>query len=111
MRGNAKSSTLRLTLGCILCDQLQIELRRVSSGTRMTFAEGEYALSAWMTENARVVWAETAEPWLAEAKLIQELSLPLNLDQNSAHPFHERLSSFRRLAKKRARSLPVVKAG
>src|SRR4051794_20124652 len=32
MRGNAEESTLRLSLGCILSEQLGIELRRVGSG-------------------------------------------------------------------------------
>ena len=47
-RGNAYGSTLRLTLGCLLADQLGIELRRVGSGTRLTFGDGEQALSEWM---------------------------------------------------------------
>ena len=39
-QGNAEGSTLRLTLGCLLSEELDIELRRVGSGKRMTFAEG-----------------------------------------------------------------------
>jgi hypothetical protein len=35
--GNAEGSTLRKTLGCLLADELGIQLRRVGSGTRMTF--------------------------------------------------------------------------
>jgi hypothetical protein len=46
--GNAEGSTLRLTLGCLLADELGIELRRVGSGNRMTFSAGEVKLSAWM---------------------------------------------------------------
>src|SRR5690349_422197 len=44
-RGNAWGSTLRLTLGCLLADSLGIELRRVGSGKRRTFADGERTLS------------------------------------------------------------------
>ena len=39
--GNAEGSTLRKTLGCLLGDELGIQLRRVGSGSRMTFAGGE----------------------------------------------------------------------
>ena len=39
-QGNAEGSTLRLTLGCPLSEELDIELRRVGSGKRGTFAEG-----------------------------------------------------------------------
>lgn len=50
--GNAEGSTLRKTLGCLLADEFGIQLRRVGSGSRMTFGAGEQALSAWMAENA-----------------------------------------------------------
>ena len=107
-RGNAKGSTLRLTLGCLLSDTLGIQLRRVGSGNRMTFAEGEHTLSAWMSENAYVVWMTHDRPWKAEEVLIQRLSLPLNLDQNKHHVFHQELSAKRREAKAKARTLPVL---
>ena len=44
-QGNAEGSTPRLSLGCLLSEELDIELRRVGSGKRMTFVEGEEALS------------------------------------------------------------------
>lgn len=51
--GNAEGSTLRLTLGCLLGDELDLELRRVGSGRRLTFTvEGEQRLSAWMSDHA-----------------------------------------------------------
>src|SRR6478672_2547016 len=37
LTGNAAGSTLRLTLGCLLSDQLGIQLRRVGSGGTRTF--------------------------------------------------------------------------
>ena len=55
-RGNAEGSTLRKTLGCLLADHLGIDLRRVDSGTRRTFGDGEAALSQWMAGNAFVSW-------------------------------------------------------
>lgn len=47
-RGNAYGSTLRLTLGSLLAPELGIRLRRVGSGTRLTFSAGEGTLSEWM---------------------------------------------------------------
>ncbi|MBC8232182.1 hypothetical protein H8E77_21770 [bacterium] len=38
LTGNAEGSTLRLSLGCILDDELNIQLRRVGSGKSKTFA-------------------------------------------------------------------------
>ena len=107
-RGNAAGSTLRLTLGCLLASELGIELRRVGSGERLTFAAGEQALSQWMAANARVCWHVTPEPWIIESALIDQLTLPLNLDQNSASSFHAQLSERRAYHRARARMLPVV---
>jgi hypothetical protein len=45
MRGNAMGPTLRLTLGCLLADELGLQLRRVGSGNRFTFCDGENRLS------------------------------------------------------------------
>lgn len=106
-RGNAEGSTLRLTLGCLLSEKLGIQLRRVGSGKRMTFGEGEPILSRWMDENAFVVWIIDAEPWLLEKEIIGQVSLPLNLDMNKKHPFHQTLSQIRKSAKDSARSLPI----
>ena len=61
-QGNAEGSTLRLTLGCLLSERLGVELRRVGSGKRMTFSQGEEALSNWMGENAYVSWIVHEEP-------------------------------------------------
>ena len=62
-RGNAAGSTLRLTLGVLLAEQLNIELRRVgSTGNRLTFSAGEAALNKWMAEHARVCWRLIRSP-------------------------------------------------
>lgn len=107
-RGNAEGSTLRLTLGCLLSHSIGVELRRVGSGRRMTFAAGEQILNDWLDRNARVAWLTCDEPWRVEEGLIRSVSLPLNLDQNRHHSFHTELTVRRRAAKARARDLPVV---
>ena len=74
----------------------------------MTFGAGEHKLSAWMEENAFVSWIEHPEPWVIEPELIRELRPPLNLADNSHHPFCEQLSSIRGEAKARARAMDVL---
>lgn len=106
-QGNAEGSTLRLTLGCLLATSLEVQLHRVGSGTRLTFADGEAVLSRWMRENAFVTWHAHPQPWLAEKAIIERVCLPLNLDMNRAHPFHPLLSSLRREAKASARQRPI----
>ena len=108
--GNAEGSTLRRTLGVLL----GLELRRVGSGTRFTFSSvrgrrgDEAQLDRWMSENAFVCWRACEQPWLVEQRLISSLDLPLNLRDNSAHPFHPVLSTARKAALARARELPVL---
>lgn len=108
-RGNAWGSTLRLTLGCLLAARLGIALRRVGSGERYTFADGEARLSDWMQKNAFVCWLTHPKPWHLESQLIAEMSLPLNLQGNALHPFHQSLSALRRAQRRKADELPVWK--
>ena len=68
---------------------------------------GEFAIALVLPENAFVVWRECAEPWRMEEELILTICLPLNLDQNRSNRFHPVLSERRRLAKIRARDLPI----
>ena len=106
--GNAAGSTLRLTLGCLVADEIGIELRRVGSGERYTFHTGETLLSKWMAENARVSWIAREEPWELEDQLIASLDVPLNLDGNSRNSFYLQLKAARADAKRRAKELPVL---
>lgn len=108
LKGNAKGSTLRLSLGCLLSETLDIRLRRVGSGTRMTFAHGEHILDRWLEENAFVTWLLYPQPWLLEEELIHTLSLPLNIDQNNHHQFYNTLTQLRAQARAQALRLPVV---
>jgi len=107
MAGNAEGSTLRLTLGCLLSETLSCGLRRTGSGSRMILAEGEDDLNTWLAANAQVGWLVQTEPWLLEHKLIQTLSLPLNLLDNKHHAFHPVLSKRRSEARRQAEQLPI----
>jgi hypothetical protein len=110
-KGNAEGSTLRLTLGCLLAGSLGIELRRVGSGARRTFSDGEWVLSEWMQRNARVCWQVHPEPWDVEEQLIHRYDLPLNLDQNKRNAFHPELTAAREEgqgARRRASRRPEV---
>lgn len=107
-RGNAEGSTLRLTLGALLADELGIQLRRVGGGKRLTFTvPGEDVLSHWMEDHARVTCQRHPSPWELESILIARLDLPLNLDQNRANQAHHAVTAARSRARDQARALPV----
>jgi len=108
-RGIAEGSTLLLTVGCLLADQLGIQLRRVGCGKRMTFGPGESALSEWMSRNALVAFHVCDKPWELEAELLATVSFPLNPDKNRHHAFHATRTELRKAAKQLARSLDVVR--
>ena len=105
---NASASTLRLTIGCLLAEQLNIELRRTGRTERMTFGDGEKDLSEWMAENMFVVWTTADRPWTHEVDIINRISPPLNLKHNENHPFYDTLMNARKQAKIKARNLPVI---
>jgi GIY-YIG catalytic domain-containing protein len=106
--GNAEGSTLRKTLGCLLADELGIQLRRVGSGNRRTFVHGEQALSSWMAQNALVSFVTHDQPWELEDQLIATLDLPLNLEGNSRNRFHPELTRARARCVAQANALPVL---
>ena len=99
---NAEGSTMRLTLGCLLSETLDIKLRRVGRGKRHTFTNpGEIILDTWMGRHARAAWA------VVEKRLLPTVPLPLNLMGN-VHPFVSTLKAIRGAAKEAAERLPVV---
>lgn len=108
--GNAAGSTLRKTLGCLLSAEIGASLRRVGSGGRYTLTNpGEQRLDAWLAENARVVWLETAEPWRLERQILTSgLPLPLNIRDNPCLAHTEFVQGVRALAMRDADNLPVV---
>ncbi|KLQ27982.1 hypothetical protein IM284_01140 [Enterobacter cloacae complex sp. P12RS] len=106
--GNAAGSTLRRTLGVLLSDISHFPLRRVGSGSRMTFTHpGEQWLDLWMEQNARIHWFPFEAPWEIEVKLIASIPLPLNI-QGNAHSFKPTLSRMRTQAAVEARLMDIA---
>lgn len=106
--GNAEGSTLRKTLGCLLSEQLGIQLRRVGTGGRRTFVEGEAKLSRWMEKHALVSWVVRQSPWELEDRAIATFDLPLNLDGNSRNGFYAELKRARARCTGAANDAPVL---
>jgi hypothetical protein len=101
--GNASISTLRLSLGCLLADKLKIRLQKIGGKGRMSFGPGETTLSKWISEKAFVCCQVNSQPWNWEKTIISQISLPLNLTHNQAHPFYKKLKEIRDTARKEAK--------
>jgi hypothetical protein len=110
--GNAEGSTLRRTLGILLLEQSGFPLRRVGSGKRITLTHlGEQWLDRWLDENALLLWRAVDQPWHLEEQIIADVSCPLNLRGNEAHPFNKKLKEVRYTAISEARKTPVADEG
>lgn len=106
--GNAEGSTLRRTLGILLAAESNFPLRRVGSGTRTTFTHsGEQWLDQWMERNAKVHWVTHDEPWILEERLINGITLPLNI-QGNTHSFKPFLSAMRSKAMAEAKLMEIA---
>jgi hypothetical protein len=108
VRHDASRSTLRRSIGCLLAEELRIELEvtRVSRVSKCHFGFGllgEQALSSWMEENARISWVQHTEPLLLEQYVIDTLTLPVNVRGNN-HPFAAQLDILLREHETRALS-------
>ena len=111
--GDAGSSTLRFTLGCLLSNVLGIKLRLVGDNQRKIFCvgetrRGEDILSEWMRENAFVSWVHIEEPWLVERNIIANTFLPLNLQHNQQNINYLTVSQIRMQANIIAQTLPPI---
>jgi hypothetical protein len=105
---SAEGSTLRKSLGVLLPAELGMELRRVGSGQRRTFAGGEAVLTQWMAENALVSWLVRPDPWLFEDELIANLDLPLNLQGNNDNAISPELTRIRKAAIAKSNKLRIL---
>lgn len=79
---DASRSTLRLTLGVLLAEELSLSLGL--HGGRLNWgADGEAQLTRWINANARVAWAENSTPWDVEDELLAHATLALNIDRRT----------------------------
>lgn len=101
MNGNSYGSTLRLSLGCLLADELDISLNKY--GSSIHFGDGEKKLSEWIKNNTFVAFQVCDEPWNVEDEAIKTLVLPLNIRDNEYSVFKKPLENIRKNAKKMAK--------
>jgi hypothetical protein len=95
LTGNLSGSTLRHTLAALLAKRhgLQAELRHKG---RITLADNERWLTAWIYRNAYVCWVENPTPWILEHQMMSAYFLPLNLAGNPDNSFKRVLSQLRK---------------
>ena len=95
IRGNARSSTFRLTVSCLLVDALQLE----SSGGGRLDRASNLRVSEWVANHLRIAIAPFDDRDMlgaVEAEVVRVLDPPLNLDHCPSTPCRVRLTDLRR---------------
>jgi len=96
LRGSIEGSTLRLTLGAVLAEQLSLE----KVGRKKFSADSEARLSSWMAERLSIAvypFSDRQSLGDLEARVVSQLDPPLNLDHcDRSTPLRARLKDLRR---------------
>lgn len=95
-RGDARVSTLRMTLGTLLRTELRLSAMTTPRKSYFHFGDGEERLSAWMARNVMFGVHACADPVALERLIIQDSVVPLNITDRRAHPFSRHLMAMRR---------------
>lgn len=98
-RGNAGSSTLRKSIGCLFGYELIPRDKKYEDNKKTKFRkEDEGLLSEWMTRNLLLFYYLNSDLHSLEELLIQKYNPPLNLDKNFNQvneEFRKKLSMLR----------------
>lgn len=93
--GDARRSTFRMTLGCLLKDELDLTVIGTLGQTYFHFGDDEVRLTKWMRENLAVGFRETKTPLEDEKALIELANPPLNIAGRKSDPFARELMDLR----------------
>lgn len=103
LAGNTGSSTFRLTLASMLCEEQG--WHPVPSQTKVLLtAADNAALNHWQRDNLAVTWAMRHRPWDIEHEVIARMKPPLNLAANAGHPFFASVRDARTRFRAKARA-------
>ena len=88
----AKGSSLRWSVGCILARYLDLKAVDLED-----FGEGEVLLRQWISNNALFAIIPTNEPFHLERSLIRLFQTPLNITHRKSRPLSKHLMHLRKL--------------
>lgn len=106
--GNTGSSTFRFSLAALLLEAegFQPTMKKSKKTTKYVLSrEDNRRLSNWQQVNLSLTWCEQPEPWKGELekRVIAAMQPPMNLAENSSHPFHRTMSAARSRFREAAR--------
>lgn len=86
-RRNVGSSTFRFDLASLLFEREGWKPTRTTTRPKLV-RDDNRALREWQEKYLRIRWAIQPEPWTLEGAVIAVMRPPLNLAQNTCHPFY-----------------------
>ena len=95
LTGNSKGSSLRMTLGALLTEELLLDPIAGPSRGYYDFGHGEARLSEWIVRSTRIGFYPSDDPYDLERHILQSVPLPLNIDQRKKHRFSRYLLMLR----------------
>ncbi len=93
--GDSRLSTLRMTLGCLLLEEIGLTVLGTLGQTYFHFGDDEARLTNWMCEHLAIGFLETETPLDDEKALIGLTNPPLNIAGRKSHPFARALMDRR----------------
>lgn len=106
--GDSRSSSLRMTVGALLAEELALDPVGDGSRTYFSFGDGERRLSEWLAANTRLAFWECDTPFVLEKHLLRTYPVPFNISDRKRHPFSKYLMSIRAFYAGRPRSVPPL---
>lgn len=102
LRDDSTTSTFRMSIGCLLQENLDLEIFSHPTRATFNFGAGEARLTRWMCLNTAIaVWPCTHADELERA-LIKGLPTPMNIADRRDHPYARFLQGVRDRANDRA---------
>jgi hypothetical protein len=95
LTGNSKASSLRMTLGAILTEELLLDPIAGANRGYYDFGFGEARLSQWIVSTTRIGFYPSDDPYDLERDILRCVPLPLNIDQRKRHRFSRYLLMLR----------------
>lgn len=95
--GDSRSSSLRMTVGALVADDLNLDPVGDDSRTYFNFGDGERRLTEWLCAYTRVAVHVTDQPFVVEKMLLRSLTVPFNISDRKRHPYSKYLTNLRAL--------------
>jgi hypothetical protein len=112
LTGNTKGSSLRMTIGALIGNELGLDPVGSRNRTYFDFGDGEQRLTDWMLAHTRVAVVATDDPFPLERAVLATTPVPLNISERRRHPYSKFLMNLRAvLACRRPSTVRVMPTG